>query len=422
MRTRVTSFFVKIIVIALIGVAAFYFLAAYIYRSGFSYGTKINGIYCAGLSVSEVSERLGSERVIAAVKVTFPGGESVSIPASDIKLSVNYESELTQLRYSQNPMLWGLNLFESTSDRTVDPVISFDRDKLSETIANLDFIKEHDPSRIMLFEILPVDGVYSLLDTTGPSIDPAAVEEYVYSELCRGNTDIVLQDSLLKPYVMSDKDKAVLRLWDEISAFIAPGLNYDMGDEIIELDAKFLSSLLEFNNGEFVRNEDGKLKFDSDKLTVFIDALCDRYDTLDKPRTFIDYNGETKTLERNLYGTLLDRTAEEQYIVEAIKTGVKETHVPKYLTEPYHRGLDDIGPDHIEIDITRQKLYFIKDGKLDVETDVVTGNPRTLHATNEMVTSVQKLSTNTYLRGEGYRSFVKYWIAVYKNTIGIHDA
>ena len=39
-----------------------------------------------------------------------------------------------------------------------------------------------------------------------------------------------------------------------------------------------------------------------------------------------------------------------------------------------------------------------------------------------MVCSVIKKAEKTYLTGEGYRSFVNYWMAVYKTLIGIHDA
>ncbi|MCR5278081.1 MAG: L,D-transpeptidase/peptidoglycan binding protein [Lachnospiraceae bacterium] len=424
MRTKISGFFLKIILISFIALAALYFLAAFRYWHGFQYGTRINGLNCAGMSITEVSQKLSSESLTKDLTVTFPDGSWYVIKAEDISFSKNYDFALSMISDSQNtennPLLWGKKLFSSANDWDFDPIISFDEEKLKETLSGCDFVKNNaDPGDVVV-EIVKVDGVYSLLNTARTYIDFTKVCDYVCESLKSGKVDITVPDSVYIEPVLTDGDLATLDLWKDIEAFIEPKLVYDMGDENIVLDSAFLSSLLTFENG--LRDRDGKILFDKEKLISFIDKVCDTYDTSEGARTFTSINGEVKTLEKNYYGTLIDKQAEEEYIVRAVADNVKETHIPKYIKEAYHRGINDIGPTRIEIDLTRQKLYYIKDGKVDVESDVVTGNPNTLHATGEMVTSVQKLSKDTYLRGEGYRSFVKYWIAVYKNTIGIHDA
>lgn len=422
MRTRVTGFFLKSILILLFAVLAFYFLAVFTYRSEFSYGTRINGINCAGMSVPEVSGILLADYPVSDITLSFPDGTEETLKADSIGVSVNFESELLQIRYAQNPFLWGLNLFEKEREETVSPTVSFDKDRLKATVEGLKFVKEHDPKREMHIEIVAENGTYSLTDTTGPSVNADYVFEHVYGSLCKGRTDISIPETFLIEHEYTEEEKKTLSLWAEINEFSAPGLVYDMGDELEEFDRDFLMSLLYYENGRFLRDEEGHFFFDRERLIQGLHSFLDAYDTYEMPRTFVNVNGETKTLERNYYGTLIDREAEEEYLLYAVSNGIREKHIPEYIKEPYHRGLDDIGPTRLEIDLTRQKLYFIKDGSIDVESDIVTGNPRTGHATNEMVTTVLKKETDTYLRGEGYRSFVHYWIAVYKNTIGIHDA
>lgn len=422
MRSRVTGFFVKIIIAALLLLTVLYFLAAFEYRARFPYGTRINGVYCAGLEVQEVSSILDSTAELSPIRLFFPGERVYEIEPSAVKLKFNYEYELTRLNYGRNPFLWGKNLFSKASEQTISPSITCDREMLRSAVYELSVFKEFDEDKESIVDIVKVDGAYTLIDTTGPVISKESVYDYICAELDRSNLEITIPDSFVKEYSYSPSEQSVLDQWKSVENFVTPKIIYDMGDEKIEVDAAFLSSILVKENGSFKKEPDGSLAFDEEAVIGFADEICDRYETADKPRTFTDYNGEVKTLERNYFGTLIDKKAEEEYLLNAIRSGLKETHIPKYLHETYHRGLDDIGPDRIEIDLTRQKLYYIKGGKLFLETDVVTGNPNTLHATNEMATTIRKKSTNTYLRGEGYRSFVKYWMAVYQNVIGIHDA
>ncbi len=422
MKSRVTGFFVKIILAAFLLLTILYFLAAFEYRASFPYGTKINGVYCAGLGVQEVSSILDATAEVSPVRILFPGDRVYEIEPSAVNLKFNYEYELTRLNYGRNPFLWGKNLFSKSAEETITPSITCDKDMLRSAVYELSIFKEFDEEKEPIVDIVKIDGAYTLVDTTGPTISKEAVFDYICEELDRGNLEISIPDQYVKEYTYSSLEKSVLEQWKSVEGFVTPKITYDMGDEKIEVDPAFLSSILVKENGSFKKESDGSLSFDEQAVIGFADEICDRYETADKPRTFTDYNGEVKTLERNYFGTLIDKKAEEEYLLNAIKSGVKENHIPKYIKEPYHRGLDDIGPDHIEIDLTRQKLYFIKGGKLFLETDVVTGNPNTLHATNEMATFIRKKSTDTYLRGEGYRSFVKYWMAVYQNVIGIHDA
>ena len=176
------------------------------------------------------------------------------------------------------------------------------------------------------------------------------------------------------------------------------------------------------NKGDFKRNEDNSFYLNEEKMLEYIDGLCDMYDTYQKPRVIITHLGEEKTINKSTYGTKLDKKAEEAYFLSAIKDRKREVHVPTYLYEGYVRGLDDIGNTLIEVDLTRQLLYYIENGEVKMTCDVVTGKPSAGRSTPEMVTYVNRKRRKTVLRGEDYASFVEYWIAIYSTTIGLHDA
>ena len=79
------------------------------------------------------------------------------------------------------------------------------------------------------------------------------------------------------------------------------------------------------------------------------------------------------------------------------------------------------GSTYIEISIDQQHMWVYKYGSQIVSTDVVTG---TL-GENDTPTgyySVLSKSTDIYLNGPGYSSFVNYWMAFIGTSYGIHDA
>lgn len=81
----------------------------------------------------------------------------------------------------------------------------------------------------------------------------------------------------------------------------------------------------------------------------------------------------------------------------------------------------NMGSTYVEISIDRQHMWYYKNGKLIVETDVVTGNDDGWHNTPRGFHSIYSRARNTTLSGPGYSSFVEYWMA-FCGGCGIHDA
>ena len=66
-------------------------------------------------------------------------------------------------------------------------------------------------------------------------------------------------------------------------------------------------------------------------------------------------------------------------------------------------------------------MWLYKNGKLIVETDVVTGNNDGAHNTPKGYHNIYSRARNTTLSGPGYSSFVEYWMA-FCGGCGIHDS
>lgn len=76
---------------------------------------------------------------------------------------------------------------------------------------------------------------------------------------------------------------------------------------------------------------------------------------------------------------------------------------------------------YVEINIEKQHMWYYKNGKLLVSTDIVTGNKNSMDTPKGHHKVVSK-ARNTVLSGAGYSSFVSYWIGFLGSGYGIHDA
>ena len=110
-----------------------------------------------------------------------------------------------------------------------------------------------------------------------------------------------------------------------------------------------------------------------------------------------------------------------EYLTDAFNRKLTEVHEPTYKQKAWKQGKDDIGATYIEVDMGEQMMYYYKDGVLQLETPIVTGNTSLRRGTPSGVNYVYLKQTNRILRGPGYASHVDFWMPV-KGGIGIHDA
>jgi len=77
-------------------------------------------------------------------------------------------------------------------------------------------------------------------------------------------------------------------------------------------------------------------------------------------------------------------TAQEKSndLIVAIKGGQSITKEPKYTQTAISHDVNDIGNTYVEINETRQHMWFYKNGSLIVQGDVVTGNVSLGHGTS----------------------------------------
>ncbi len=420
MARKILNVTLSLVIFLTVLTGAAYIMLAKYYEGGFSFNTWINGVYCTGRSVEEVNDELKGRYETRSIEVNEPEGKIEYIFPDEINYRIDFTSYLNNIMEKQNPYLWIKNMKDSVKLADIEPDFSYDEEALCYQIERLSFVKEHKARPVSGVRIKKTERGYELFDDHFKTLNEDMVYDTVRKALYSEDS-VVFDDSFLIDPVYTEEELRLINEYKDVGDFLKTRIILDMGAEQIPIDSAVLSEFLVADGDcNFKRNEDGSLYIDEEKIVQYMDDLCSMYDTYDKERVFTTIKGEEKVIKNIYYGTLLDHKAECDYLVNAIKTGITETHIPKYIRQGYVRGLDDIGNTYIEIDMNEQVLYYFEDGMVSLCCDIVSGSPHG-YLTPQMVCYVYKKARAATLVGPGYSSYVDYWMAIYQ-AIGLHDA
>ena len=400
---------------------ALYLLMTFYYNDTFWIGTWINGVYCTGKSVKEVSELLQEQTVLEDVLVIDLHGNEEKISMQEVEYQVDYTANLQKLLQKQNPFLW-LKGMVSSQGIQVAPFITYDEESLQNQISKLAIVqaaKNPEPAKV---EICRTEAGYILEENLSDVPNAEKIMETLTVELQAGHVEIRLTEDCYEDRTPTAAMQETFALWEQVETLQDCGIVYDMGDARVAIDAAQVADWIAIDESGNIRtDETGQILLKEDCFENFIKALAEEYDTYNVPREFLSTRGDIVTIEKGTYGNRLDRKAEIAYLEEAFTNKIREVHIPVYSQEALYKGKDDIGDTYIEVDLTEQMMYYYEDGEIVVETPIVSGNVSAGHKTPARVCYVYNKQTDRILRGPDYASPVDYWMPVI-GAIGIHDA
>lgn len=413
-------------VIILFFVVILQFMIAYIglaiyYRNAFEYGTWINGVYCTGKSIEEVNEELSGKFDYDGITIYDKDQNAYKISAEDIDYQYDFGQSLKLYLDRQNSWLWLDSLWKIRNDK-LNPAIIYDEGDFEECFNAMSFLPKGNVGNGKLAIVKTYNG-YELLNERCGLLNVEAAKLAVEEAVKNAEDSISLEEAgCYYDMEITQEMQEILHNWELIEDFQDCNVVYQIGEAMVPVDASVVCDwiLLE-EDGSFAFDDKGQLQLREDAITEFIDKLAEQYDTVGKTRRFKATRGEIVEVEGGIYGNKLDKDAEIEYLTQAFANKVDEIHTPVYKQTSVKQGKDDIGDTYVEVDMTEQMLYYYLNGKLEIETPIVTGNTSRDMGTPEGVNYVYIKQTDRILRGEGYASHVNFWMPV-KGNIGIHDA
>mgnify|MGYP003812005967 CR=1 FL=1 len=209
----------------------------------------------------------------------------------------------------------------------------------------------------------------------------------------------------------SRKTEATIKL---LNQYVRTKIIYQFGDQTEIIDGNTIHKWLQVDdNIDVIINEVAVMNY--------IKRISRTYDTVGGSRMFKTSTGKTLEITGGIYGWKINQEEEKDTLIENIKTGKMIEREPIYSQRAQSRGEDDIGNTYVEINITKQHLWYYRDGELIAEGPVVTGNPNRGYGTVTGTYMLNYKQKDAILIGPGYEADVTYWMPFF-GSIGIHDA
>ncbi len=340
--------------------------------------------------------------------------ETEVITGQDIGLQYNINKTLAQIDHMQNPLLWVGSLFKDNRYYIKD-LYDYDATLLERKISSLNCItgKIVEPKNVA-FKYS--NGSYEIVkEMYGNKINKVQFLKVLSKYISEGRSKLDLHNT--QCYVnpkYTTNSKKTLNTLKQLNRYVSTRITYQFGNIREVLDGKILNHWLSID-------EELEILLDKEEVAKYVKALSKKYDTVGITREFRTSTGKKVEVKGGLYGWKIDRTAETEALCNNIKDGAVIEKEPVYLQKAFSREGNEIGDTYVEINISKQHLWFYKDGKLIVQGSVVTGNPNRGNATVLGVYMLNYKQKGATLTGPGYEAPVTYWMPFFGN-IGLHDA
>lgn len=350
--------------------------------------------------------------------VNFKGRETDSI-----KLAPGYIDFKSQLlgnpKLNQNPFLWPIQIFDK-HDYKVEYKSQYDEAKLEDLIKNSSFDKKRKESKDAYID---EDKMEIVEEEVGNTYDLEKLKNEIitaFENKVKGEYKI--ENAYDNPQITKD-DKKLQENLNQLKNIFKRQIVFDILGSKISLTGKEFLDMFDKSGDSFI--------LDSQKSHEYIRQLAIKYDTYNRERKFkasgID---EPITVKGGIYGWLMDvKKTNEEFIKLVEKNGEDFSLEPIYIYDALVKDLNDIGKDYVEIDISRQKIWLYKDGKMIKTDDIATGKLTVKgYETPVGVDKIWSRERDRTLTGlnedkkSSYRSFVNYWMPIGYTGVGLHDA
>lgn len=394
------------------------------FMSHFFVNTKINGKNFSGKTASDVEKYLQTNIKDYKLTILENEGRQDVISGSEIGLEYRAGTETEKLLKDQNGFAWPKAFFMENS-RKVSVNVSYNEESLNQRISQLSCLQtEQTPAENAKPEF---DGNQYVIksEVYGNAVDKERLTEQVKVHITefQPQLDMVETKCYAKPKYTEDS-KEVQEACDAMNKYVNASITYPMNEPVV-VDKALISQWLQVD-GEM------KVSLNTEAMKQWFTAFGDKYDTQGTTRTFTTPAGKSATVTGGTYGWSIDEDTELVNLQNSILNGEVVTREPAYYaggTAAAHSG-QDWGNTYAEVDMSAQHMWYVQNGQVVLETDVVTGEPIPSKITPEGVYSLMWKQPNSVLVGDinpdtgepAYRTKVKYWMQVTSSGVGFHDA
>nr|WP_297575123.1 L,D-transpeptidase family protein [uncultured Peptostreptococcus sp.] len=414
------KFFKRLCIILIAIIALIYLAGCLVFKDRYFVNTSINGIK-ADLKTAAEIDKLAAEKIVN-YRLDILGRKDVkdSISGKDVDMEYVKDGSAAKIKAEQGFFAWPIAFFQK-EDINGKLNIKYDNVKLNDLVKKFNvFDKKNIKEPVSAFpryDEKKGDYVVDKGDLGSTPIE-VSIKNFVATSIKAEARKVEYPASAYKSQKNKADDKRIDKAISQLKEYDRVKVVYDFEKEKYIADTKDISKMF-----DVASEVDYKVELSKDKVREFVRSLSRKYSTYGDPREIPSAStGGKLKVTGGVYGWLIDREKETDYLYELVKAKKSENNrKPIYAQTAISRENNDMGNEFIEIDLSKQHMWFVRDGKVLVETPIVSGNPNQGDATPPGIYPLNYKTRHAILRGPGYASPVSYWMP-FNGNIGIHDA
>lgn len=399
------------------------------YNDKFLNGTMVNGSDVGGMTLQKANDQLSKKVNGQSLKLIFNDGQNEVLQSAQLGVSYNKDNSLNQLMKNQNKWAWFIGFFKNEKNTLTD-LIQISDENLTNGIASMEHAKEENQIAPTDAYIQYKDGSFAIIEETlGSKFNIEELVKNIKVALSEGKQqlDVTKVNGYVKPQVYKD-DQDLNNQLKAANEYCLSAITYTTpkGKEIALDGSTLITWLSKQDDGSYTKDE----SVFKEKLTAFVKELASQYNSIGATRTFTGKDGQSHTVSGGTYGFRVSTDSEVSALLKMINENKSENNrIPEHTGQLPSGENGGLGTTYLEINITKQHLWFVKDGSVVLESDFVSGkesDPTRLTPSGTYY--IYNKERNRVLRGTKqpngkyeYESPVSYWMPFNKG-IGLHDA
>ena len=404
-----------VLMIVLCTLLAFYLSMFLYFTKHFYFGSEINSVKVSGKTVEEAEKLVMDMLQNYTLSLEGRQDKNEKIVGKDIGLKHTSKDEIQKIKDDQKAISWIIGIFSSKKKKAIIDV-TFDEKLLEDQIDKLSYFDKKNIIEPVNAKVEFKDNGYVIVEEVkGTKIKKDILLSSLKEAILKGETtiDLDVAGCYENPKYTSNS-KEISELKSTLDKYVSTKITFTFGENKEILDGTTINKWI-------IVDDNFQISIDESKVRIYVDSLAMKYNTVAKKRDFVTSSGKTITVSGGNYGWSINKPKEIKDIVASIKEGEKITREAAYYQRANEYGANDIGNTYLEVDLSKQHIWYYKNGTLIAEGDVVTGNISRNNGTPAGVYTLAYKQRNAVLRGEDYATPVSYWMP-FNGNIGLHDA
>ena len=376
------------------GLVIVYLAISVFFMSHFYINTQINGKNFSGKNAAAVENYIKNQVADYKLTIVEQNNMTDAIEGSDISLVYKENSDIEDALKKQNAFLWPQSFFsKSSAEVTIE--VGYDEAALESKIESVQALNQEQTDPQSAYPKYDGNSFVVEPEVYGTKVDVDTFKAKVKDAITNFKSELNMMDE--KCYAMpkyTSESPEVQKACDAMNNYLKASITYKMTNQNVVVNKDLISGWVTYDD-----NMNATL--DESKVKEWLREFGKTYDTVGTTRSITTPGGKTVDVSGGTYA----QTA--------------ATH-----------DAQDWGTTYLEVDIPAQHMWYVVNGAVQLETDVVTGLPTPERETPTGVYSILEMKRDKVLTGTIYPSTgkpiyqtpVAYWMRVTWTGVGFHDA